>query len=247
MNDLNEELGLSSPITGNRSLEREKTLLEDPFSYQGYQVVRREFFAHIQEPAITFNRYQIYANSVCLKKMPQIDYVQILVNPETKKLVVRPCGEDEKDSFLWRSNGKSRHRPKQITCRVFYAKIMELMDWNPELRYRLLGKLIHSNDEQLLLFDLTAPLIFRRVVLERGLQKNSRTPAFPAEWKSQFGLPVEEHRRSLQIDLFQGYAVFGIRLPAPSPPPAGLLAETDNTPLNIWLTGQRKDGVPNVL
>lgn len=28
------------------------------FDYEGYQVVRREFFAHTNEPSITFNNYK---------------------------------------------------------------------------------------------------------------------------------------------------------------------------------------------
>ena len=31
--------------------------LDRPFDYEGYQVVRQEFFAHINEPAVTFNNY----------------------------------------------------------------------------------------------------------------------------------------------------------------------------------------------
>ena len=211
MNRTSEEANQSSQEVRHISDFPNDMPLEDVFDYQGYQVVRREFFAHVQEPAITFNRYQIYVNSVCLKKMPAVEYVQALVNSDTKKLVIRPCSEDDRDAFQWRSKCKSGHRPKQITCRVFFAKMMELMGWDPELRYRLLGKLIHSNDENLYLFDLTAPQTFQRIVLEQGCQKVSRTPFFPAEWKLQFGLPVEEHRKSLQIDLFQGYTVFGIR------------------------------------
>ena len=34
---------------------------------------------------------------------------------------------------------------------------------------------------------------------------------YPEEWKNQFGLPVEEHHKSLQINIFDGYAVFGIQ------------------------------------
>ena len=31
---------------------------EREFNYEGYQVVRREFFAHINEPSVTFNNYK---------------------------------------------------------------------------------------------------------------------------------------------------------------------------------------------
>ena len=45
--------------------------------------------------------------------------------------------------------------------------------------------------------------------IEDGKVKTSRTPTYPEEWKNQFGLPVEEHQKSLQINIFDGYAVFG--------------------------------------
>ncbi|MDE7262929.1 MAG: integrase [Oscillospiraceae bacterium] len=240
MNEQNETAGLPCPeIEGTSPNDKEL------FSYQGYQVVRREFLAHAQEPAITFSRYQISVNAACLRKLPQVDYVQALVNSDTKKLVLRPCGEDEKDSFSWRANSKSGRRPKRITCRIFYAKIMELMGWGPELRYKLLGKLIHSNVEQLLLFDLTRPQIFQYLAAEQGVCQSGRAPVFPAEWKHQFGLPEEEHRRCLQIDLFHGYALFDVRVPKPPLPHVPPEEEADT--LERWITTNRRDGAKGAL
>ena len=221
-------------------------LSDDLFDYRGYQVVRREFFAHTQEPALCFCRYQLYVNAACLKKLPTVDHVQVLVNQDTKKLVIRPCGEDEKDSFSWRSQSKTKSRPKRITCRIFYVKIMDLMGWDPESRYKLLGKLIRSNDEQLLLFDLTAPQVFQSTHSTTGTYRTSRIPTFPSEWKSQFGLSVEAHRRSLQIDLFQGYAVFGIRPPA-RPAPAKLPPVEEDGSEDIWLKATGRKDTENVL
>ena len=43
------------------------------FNYDGYQVVRREFFAHINEPSVTFNNYKFYVNTACLNRFPQVD------------------------------------------------------------------------------------------------------------------------------------------------------------------------------
>lgn len=178
------------------------------FSYDGYQVVRGEYFAHLYEPSITFNRCKVSLNTACLKRLPDIDYVQILVNSEENKLAVRPCGEDEKDSFLWCTQ---KRKPKQITCRVFFAKIVHLMDWNSDYRYKLLGKLIKSGNEYLFIFDLTATEIYQRTIEEGEKPKTSRTPVFPAQWQNQFGLPVEEHGKQLQVNIFNGYTVFGIK------------------------------------
>ena len=191
-------------------IEQEETGAE-LFSYDGYQVVRGEFFSHLNEPSVTFSDCRFYVNTACLTKMPEVSYVQILVNQETQKLAVRPSSEDAKDSFLWCSGQKNGKRhPRQIVCRIFFAKIMELMGWNPQYRYKLLGKLIHCGEEDLYLFDLTATEVYLRSVKPDGKMKTSRTPTFPAEWQNQFGLPVEEHKKQLQINIFNGYTVFGL-------------------------------------
>ena len=182
---------------------------DDAFSYDGYQVVRGEFFAHTYEPSFTFNSNKVSVNTACIKKLPDTDFVQILVNPDEKKLAVRPCQEDEKDSFRWCS-ATSKRSPRQITCRIFFAKVVSLMGWNSAYRYKLLGKLIKSDNELLFVFDLTTPEIFVRSEKEDGKIKTSRTPSYPEEWQNQFGVPVEEHQNSLQINMFDGYAVFGI-------------------------------------
>ena len=199
------------PITVAPSPSNQTEVIDDDsFSYDGYQVVRGEFFAHIYEPSFTFNNYKVSVNSACIKKLPDVEYVQILVNPIEKKLAVRPCREEEKDSFRWCSSGKKRS-PKQITCRIFFAKVISLMDWNPNYRYKILGKLIRSGNEILFIFDLTSPEIFPRTLKDNGTVTTARTPSYPEEWKNQFGIPVEEHQKSMQVNIFEGYAVFDIQ------------------------------------
>lgn len=190
-------------------------LQSDAFSYDGYQVVRGEFFAHMNEPSIAFNRYKVSVNAACLKKLPEVNFVQILINSDERKLAVRPCEEDEKDSFLWCNAHGGKRKPKQITCKVFFAKLFHLMDWDPDYRYKLLGKLVRSQDEYLFAFDLKAPEVYQRIT-ENGVPKASRTPTYPAEWQNQFGVAVEEHKKSLQINIFDGYAVFDITAVADS-------------------------------
>ena len=180
---------------------------DDDFSYEGYQVVRSEFFAHISEPSISFNNCKVTLNTACLKKLPNVNYIQFLVNPETKKLVVRACSEDEKDSFLWCN---AKRKPRQITCRIFFAKIVNLMGWNPNYRYKMLGKVIKTGMDYLILFDLNSTEVYQKNIKDGGEVKTSRSPQFPSEWKNQFGLPVEEHKKLLQINVFEGYTMFGI-------------------------------------
>ena len=181
----------------------------EDIDYDGFQVVRGEFFAHIHEPSFTFNKNKVYVNTACVKKLPEIEYVQILVNSDQRKLAVRPCNEDVKDSIRWCSN-TSKRSPKQITCRVFVAKVIDLMGWDPDCRIKLLGKLIRSNRDYLFLFDLNTPEIYTQSVSDDGKTTTARRPSYPEEWKTQFGIPVHDHQNYLQMNIFDGDSVIRV-------------------------------------
>ena len=197
-------------IKAGSTEQDEDIYIDDAFSYEGYEVVRGEFFAHMFEPTFVLNNYKVSVNTACIKKLPEIDYIQILVNPKQKKLAVLPCQEEEKDSFKWCTGGKKRG-PRQITCRVFYAKVMDLMGWDPTYRYKVLGKLIRSGERLVFVFDLTTPEIYARALTKDGKSKISRKPAYLDEWKNQFGVPVAEHQNRIQVSIFNEYAVFGVK------------------------------------
>ena len=182
---------------------------DDSFSLDGFQVVRGEFFAHTYEPSITFVDCKVYVNKACIRKLSEFDYIQILVNPDEKKLAVLPCDESEKDSFRWCS-ATDKRSPKQITCKIFFAKVFTLMGWNPKDRYKMLGKLINSKNQMLFLFDLCSPEVRIRTADDAGKIKTAKTPSYPADWQNQFGLPITEHDGQLTLNIFNDNAVFGL-------------------------------------
>lgn len=184
---------------------------EQDLDLNEFEVVRSEFMAHTREPSFIFNDGKIGVNTACVKRLPEVDYVQILINPVKKKLAVRPCREEDIFSTLWAKTKGDKRSPRQITGRIIFMKVVDLMGWNPEYRYKLLGKLIKANDELLFLFDLNATETFERSFDENGKRKSSRTPVFPAEWKNQFGIPFSEHKKALQINLFDGYTIFSVK------------------------------------
>ena len=47
--------------------------------------------------------------------------------------------------------------------------------------------------------------------VEGAKPKASKTPIFPAGWQNQFGMPFNEHRQSMQINVFDGYAIYAIK------------------------------------
>ena len=126
----------------------------DEVDLRGFQVVRREFFAHVREPSIIFNDGKVGVNTACVRKLPDVEYVQFLIHREKKLLAVKPCDELDLYSFQWGSTKNGKRFPRQVTGRLFYMKICDLMGWIPQYRYKILGKLSKSNGEYIFVFDL---------------------------------------------------------------------------------------------
>ena len=53
--------------------ERKAEQLELEFSFEGYQVVRRELFAHINDPAVTIRRDSVTFNNACIRGLEDAD------------------------------------------------------------------------------------------------------------------------------------------------------------------------------
>ena len=184
------------------------------FDYTDFQVVRGEFFSHMNEPCICFSDSQFYANSAAVKKLPDTDYVQILISPNDKKILIRAAREDDKDSFLWVTyRRKDNHRnPKKVTCKIFYAKLYDSMGWKLENKYRFVGRLLQMDNERFFLFDLNSQEVFQQVASGKS-KRRSRIPAYQEDWKNQFGLPFEEHEKSLRISTFDDFVIFSVKDP----------------------------------
>ena len=85
---------------------------------------------------------------------------------------------------------------------------MNLMGWNPKYRYKILGKLIRTKTDMLFVFDLSSAEIYG--IRSNGETSASRTPIYPEAWKNQFGVPFNEHQDTVQVSIFEDYAVFKI-------------------------------------
>ena len=52
--------------------------LESTFSYDGYQVVRKELFAHLRDPAIVIRKDSITFNTACISGLEDVVYVHVM-------------------------------------------------------------------------------------------------------------------------------------------------------------------------
>lgn len=212
----------TAEYTDEKEIVDQKAIeLAEDFSYDGYQVVRRELFAHLREPAVVIRRDSVTFNTACIAGLEDAVYIQILVNQDNKRMVVRKCEENDKDALRWCVAKPDKRKSRKMTNKIFSAMMYEMMGWNLDCRYKILGHKITFEDETIYVFDLMETEIFLDIKRKKAkkdtesqsttenannieetassdteeIKRKNRIPFYPKEWKDSFGLPVEEHRK----------------------------------------------------
>ena len=204
--DLSQQMEWIGGISRDEKLEAKRLAMEASFSFEGYQVVRREFISHQFDPAMTIRGTSITFNNACISKLEDATYIHFLINPSEMKLLIRAVDEGARDAVRWCVVKGEKRKSRQITCKPFTSKLYEMMNWDPMYRYKMQGMKIHYMGEAMYLFDLTAVERFLPQHRDPVTGKRMRSQAvLPEEWETGYGMSVEDHEASTRVDLSSGY------------------------------------------
>lgn len=194
--------------------------LESTFSYDGYQVVRKELFAHLRDPAIVIRKDSITFNTACISGLEDVVYVHVMFNSDLKRIVVRGCDENDKDALRWCIAKPDKRKSRKMSCKPFSELVYNEMGWDSDCRYKILGYRINFEGETLYVFDLLVPEIFhegqKRKKGESAPQSeetkpvNTRKGFYLDDIAGTFGVPVEEHLKESEVTQIDGYVSMGI-------------------------------------
>ena len=194
--------------------------LESTFSYDGYQVVRKELFARLRDPAIVIRKDSITFNTACISGLEDVVYVHVMFNSGLKRIVVRGCDENDKDALRWCIAKPDKRKSRKMSCKPFSELVYNEMGWDSDCRYKILGYRINFEGETLYVFDLLVPEIFhegqKRKKGESAPQSeetkpvNTRKGFYPDDIAGTFGVPVEEHLKESEVKHIDGYVSMSI-------------------------------------
>lgn len=154
------EMMINQTIENTENIDQKALELAQDFSYDGYQVVRRELFAHLREPVVVIRRDSVTFNTACIAGLEDAVYIQILVNQDNKRMVVRKCEENDKDALRWCIEKPDKRKSRKMSNKLFSAMMYDMMGWNTDCRYKILGHKITHEDETMYIFDLLETEIF---------------------------------------------------------------------------------------
>lgn len=213
--------------------EQRTAELEQSFSYDGYQIVRKELFAHLRDPAITIRKDSVTFNTACIEGLEDVVYIHMMFNRELKRIVVEGCDENDKDALRWCIAKPDKRKSRKMVGKPFSELVYREMGWDEKCRYKILGYRIQFEGKTLYVFDLMVPEIFHerksRKKNEQASQEvaempnedaqnnnaaetevNTRKGYYPDDVANTFGVPVEQHRADTEIQQMDGYISVGI-------------------------------------
>lgn len=185
-------------------LEAKRLALEAEFSFEGFQVARRD--PSIYYPAVTIRPRTIKFNNSCITMLEQATYVQFIIHPTKMLLGIKPCNEGDRDAIRWCNVKDDKRKSRQISCKGLIDKLFDLMGWDKRYYYSMQGFLIHYRGKPVYLFDLKDPTPF--VPQHRDPVTGKRIPKvfqYPDGWKNSFGMSVADHVASTDVNLEESF------------------------------------------
>ena len=169
------------------------------FDLRGFEVARAEFFDTPHRPYVTFADKKIKFNTDCIRKLGAKNYVELLVNPITKKLALRPTDKDNRQGVYCSTLSYKVYYPKDIPASAFFETLYRLFGWNTEYKYKINGSIYEKDGEIVFIFDTAdCETYFKSYMIPRQEDSASLKPlsavgnyikGYPEEWMFSFGKP----------------------------------------------------------
>jgi DNA invertase Pin-like site-specific DNA recombinase len=174
------------------------------FNLPGYEVARIQEFANGDKAKMTLSNKWLRFNTSCIRKMPNVEYVEILMHPIDRLIAVRPCSENNPNAILWKKVYKNRLQSTHVSSATFANLLYELMGWKDEWQIEIVANCKNRDQDSILLFDLKEP-IFKvkktKRITDESDSANEESESYtakllPGEWRDNFGKQMVEHAYS---------------------------------------------------
>ena len=196
--------------------EERRLELQQRFNPQRMKVVRKELFANLRDPAVTIRNGNITFNTACINGLEDVVWVNLMIDEDAGLLAVQECDENDKHALRWCIAKPDKRKSRKMTCPGFTDLLYSMMNWDKKCRYKILGYQIEFEGKPLYIFDLSAFKIFQEEPKkgEEGEDVQVDMPVdrkgyFPEDIANTFGVPVDEHKKEMEVSELDGLVSIG--------------------------------------
>ena len=223
-----------------------KTALEFE-DLEGYELPPRTQFSMLKKPAVTFKFRQMTFNTAAVRLFEGIQFILPIVHPDKKRIAAVMCPEEESASVQWSRQKEDVWVNRAITSEEFVMKIYQMMGWNYECRYKILGRVANSSTGLILLFDLEDSIMFTPQKQEfidpkTGETKKREIKYYPDQYRDRIGRSFNDYVATRQLNLFEDFQGYQGDIPQnmtfsdgmqENAPPQGETIENNDNPGNL--------------
>jgi len=204
------------------------------FDLTGFEIARGEFFDNPRSPHVFVFHRNIKFSTACARKFGMNNYIELLIHPISRKIAIRPTTKDNRNAIIFSKVKEGIIYPKVIHSTAFSETMFNLLGWNIDYKYRILGSLYEQDGEIAYIFDTTdSEAYFKKNTLSQDvdegyqplLPSGKRVRAIPESWIGSFGKQFYAHEKSVEELERQSEADWMLRI-------EGQLYETGNK-LNV--------------
>lgn len=195
--------------------EERRQELQRKFNPQRMKVVRKDLFANLRDPAVTIRNGNITFNTACINGLENVVWVNLMIDEDNAIFAVQECDENDKHALRWCIAKPDKRKSRKMTCPGFTDLLYNLVGWDKKCRYKVLGYQIEFDGAPLYVFDLSAYKIFQEKQKkdEEGEEVHVSLEAkkgyFPDDIANTFGVPIEEHKREMEVTELDGLVSIG--------------------------------------
>lgn len=167
-------------------------------SLDDYVVPPNMFFSMIKKPAVSIRGNRMEFNMSSIRLFEGVQYVLPMLSERKKRMVVAICAEEELSSVEWARLKKGKWVNKNITCPEYVQNIYKMMNWQPNCRYKVYGNLANSERGLVLVFNLSAAVMFDPLPEEyfdkkTGKMKKRINKFYPDEIRMKLGRSYSDY------------------------------------------------------
>ena len=167
-------------------------------SLDDYVVPPNMFFSMVKKPAVSIRGNRMEFNMSSIRLFEGVQYVLPMLSERKKRMVVAICAEEELSSVEWARLKKGKWVNRNLTCPEYVQNIYKMMNWQPNCRYKVYGNLANSERGLVLVFDLTAAVMFDPLPEEyfdkkSGKMKKRINKFYPDEIRMKLGRSYSDY------------------------------------------------------
>ena len=184
------------------------------FDYRKFEIVRNQYVNSLNQVSVTFTPEKVFFSTECFKKFNYTPYIEMLINPTKNLLAVRNVDNTKcRNAIKWFRYSKNKINARPIPGTAFLSTLYEILDWDLENKYKIIGQAKSRNEDFLILFDLTETSVL--ISQSSILINNTEIPkcplttsgpkkdlvAYPKVWGNSFGKQYYEQQALKQRTL----------------------------------------------